>query len=44
MIHHGTENIVGGMSRVETIESSNGVGDGGGDGDKRGARSIGVGR
>ena len=36
--------IVGDMSSGESRESCSGVGDDGGDSDKRGARSIGVGR
>ena len=38
-----TGNIMGNVSRVEVVESSSGVSDDGGDSDKRGARSIGVG-
>ena len=40
----GISNVVGGMSRGVAIESSSGVGDDGGDSDKRGASSIRVGR
>ena len=39
-----TGNVIGGMSGEEVVESSSGVGDDGGDSDKRGAGSIGVGR
>ena len=39
-----TSDVVGGMSSGEVRESDSGVGDDGGDSDKRGARSIGVGR
>ena len=39
----GTSNVMGGMSRGDAIESSSRVGDDGGDSNKRGARSIGVG-
>ena len=35
---------MGGMSSAEAVEPSRGVGDDGGDSDKRGARSIRVGR
>ena len=39
-----TGNVMGGMSSAETVEPSRGVGDDGGDSDKRGARSIRLGR
>ena len=39
-----TGNVMGGMSSGEAIESSSGVGDDGGDSDKKGAGSIEVGR
>ena len=43
-VHIRTSDIAGGMSSGEAWEWSNGEGDDGGDSDKRGAGSIGVGR